>query len=984
MPHDVRDEAQRVELFLKRLHERYYSPLDPLQCTAFVTKEPVPYAQRRSGEKKELTVGDVWGGLFDCAWFHLSGAVPEGIPEEDLYLLVDISGEGLLVDGGGDAVLGLTNGTSVWDNLFVRKRAIPLPLCTRSDSGGIDVWIDGGCNGLFGEYHDGKLKQAQFARRNPALRALYYDMHVLFDAMRQLDETLPQYHAILYTLGQAMDGMYEFTEDEAVRARAVVAPELSRAPGDPALKITALGHSHIDLAWLWPIRETIRKGGRTLATVDQNLRQYPEYRFGFSQPQLLAWTKEYYPALYRRLQTWVAEGRIECQGAMWVECDTNLAGGEAIVRQILLGDRFWQDEFGVRVDNVWLPDVFGYNAALPQVILKSGLKYFMTHKLNWTTRNVFPHNTFRWIGIDGSEVLSHVTAEGTYNSLAAPSSVRMIERNFHEKGLSDHALMLFGVGDGGGGPGASHMENLARIGHLAGFSSVKQRFARDFFHDIDHDVERYPAWTGELYLETHRGTFTSQARNKRYNRKLEFALRECEYAATLAMLYADESYPQEELDAIWKEVLLYQFHDILPGSSIKRVYDESLARYEILAGRVQSLTEERYNTLSAGVTAYNSLPFERREHVEYGGKTHVANLPAMGRAPICEAKPSDALGAGENFIENEWLRLTFAPDGALLSLYDKENAREALSGPGGRLELYEDWHGDAWDIPSYYRQQTPRAFVLQSCRTYVDAAQAAMVQTYVFGKSSVTQRMYLRPGERLAVFDTTVEWHETEKMLRTSFPVAVQADALTCDIQFGTLKRPLHENTSWEEARFEICAHKWVDLSRDDYGVALINESKYGHRAFGNTLDIALLRSSVYPGVDADQGTQCFQYALFPHKGNEKEAHVEQKALALNIPPVVTAGGASSRTLPEQFLSLSCDHVEISAVKKAERSNDIIVRLFENHGVGCRCRVELPAVFTSASLCNMLEENDAPLEWEAGGVFLTFKPFEIHTIKLHR
>ncbi len=314
---------------------------------------------------------------------------------------------------------------------------------------------------------------------------------------------------------------------------------------------------------------------------------YPEYRFGFSQPQLLFWMKLYYPDLYTRLQKRVKEGRIECQGAMWVECDTNITGEEALVRQIMQGARFWKDEFDFDIDNIWLPDVFGYSAALPQIMEKSGLKYFMTQKLSWSEHNQFPHHTFNWVGIDGTSVLVHMLPEETYNSLAGPAALHRAEEKFLDKGVSDEALMLFGVGDGGGGPGAIHLEKLARLHDVNGLPRCRQGFAKDLFARIDHDRDEYATWNGELYLEFHRGTYTTHARNKKFNRKMEQLLRELEYAASLAYVYAGKDYPTQLLDETWKEVLLYQFHDIIPGSSIKRVYDESLARYEILVEKIQ-------------------------------------------------------------------------------------------------------------------------------------------------------------------------------------------------------------------------------------------------------------------------------------------------------------------------------------------------------------------------------------------------------------
>ncbi|MDF2543955.1 MAG: alpha-mannosidase [Herbinix sp.] len=975
---------QRIDKFFERLVHKYHEKLGELSCTAYVTKEPVPFSDRLSGEKKELKMGDHWGDLFDCAWFHFTGKVPEGYGVDELVLLLDISGEGLCYDEVRGPITGITHGSVAWEYGSIVKHTVPLNLC-EVKNGIIDLWVDGGCNDLFGNYVDsGDLKEAYIARTLPQMRAFYYDFYVLKDAIANFGEGSPRRACIIKTLNDAINVIYDFTEEEAVKACEILRKELEKVGGTPSLTVNFIGHSHIDLAWLWPIRETIRKGARTFATVNHMMDRYEDYRFGASQPQLFQWMKEYYPGLYEIIKKRVKEGKFELQGGMWVEADTNLAGGEALVRQILYGTKFWKDEFGVEVDNVWLPDVFGYTGALPQIIIKSGLKYFMTQKLSWNEHNNFPYHTFLWKGIDGTAVLTHMLPEETYNSQASPTTIRTVEKNYHEKGVCDQALVLFGIGDGGGGPGPYHLEKLKRIKNLEGFSPAVQRFAKDFFRDIDKNTQDYPQWSGELYFENHRGTYTTHARNKKYNRFMEQALRELEFALVLASKYSDREYPREELDLLWKEVLLYQFHDILPGSSIKRVYDECVPRYEAMYARVREMTKETYRAMTKGTVLVNSQAYTRSEYVKYNGEWFSVVIPAMGYANLKDkAIVNKDLSIESNVIENELLRVVFLEDGSIKSIYDKKNSKEVL--PEGtianQLSVYNDEDGNAWNIEVYYDEQAPKKFLLVSQRSYLDGVDAVMHQEYRYQDSTITQKVRLRQGCGYVEFDTHADWQEENKMLRTAFPVDVYTDEVTCDIQFGNLKRPTHKNTSWDKTQFEICAHKWIDLSRDDYGVALMNDCKYGHKVFDNVLDLALLRSSVSPGKEADRGEHDFRYALYPHAGNERYAKVEQVALSFNHPLEVYEGNANNN-IPESYLSVDCDNVEIAAVKMAEDSDAVIVRMVETNGVRTCCTVKLPSTVKNVSICNLMERMETPVGVQDSKVTLELKPFEIVTIAL--
>ena len=590
-----------LEETLRQIEAAIYTTVAPLEIEAWRTPEPIPFDARTTGEHITPRIGESWGGLFDCAWFHFTGHVPERDGDRPLVLLLDVSGEMCVFDEAGAPVRGLTSMASSYDFSLGRpgKRVLPLASPTRRGDA-IEVWADAGCNDLFGNLQDGgAVKLAEVATVDEAVRALYYDFEVLLDFLKTLPVESPRYQQVLTGLTDAVHLLYGGIPQNARQARAVLAPLLARRNGDAALKVSAVGHAHMDLAWLWPIRETIRKGARTFATGLANIEKYPDYVFGASQPQYFAWMKEYYPALWDRIVAAVAAGRIDVQGCMWVEADTNVSGGEALVRQILYGKRFWRSEFGLDVKYLWLPDVFGYSGSLPGILARAGVPYFSTQKLSWSLVNTFPHQSFHWHGIDGSEVLAHMLPEETYNSPAAPRSVRMIERNYKDSGVSSRALMVFGIGDGGGGPGEEHLERLARIKNLEGLSPVKQETVADFLEKWQVDAARFATWVGELYLERHEGTLTTKARNKRYNRKMELALRDMEWSCVLAGMLAGAAYPAARLEALWREMLLYQFHDILPGSTIKRVYDESVARYEVMLAEAEACIAENDLAIAA-------------------------------------------------------------------------------------------------------------------------------------------------------------------------------------------------------------------------------------------------------------------------------------------------------------------------------------------------------------------------------------------------
>ena len=1000
MPDQMSAGARSLLETEQAIRNAVYVPVADLSATAWVTPEPVPFAERRQGRKLVLRPGQRWSeASFDCAWFYFTGTVPASAAGKDIVLLIDLNGEGCVVDEAGRPVLGLTSVSSGFSREYGEpgKRVVPFRAAAAGGEPS-DLWVEAGANDLFGVRRgNGTLQQAAIAIRNPRMWALQYDFAVLHELMRHLPDESPRKARLTEALARAAASLRDFTEEEAAIARAALAPELAMRGDNPSLTIMATGHAHMDLAWLWPIRETIRKCGRTFATVLQLMERYPDYVFGASQPQQYEWVKRRYPELYQQVRRRIAEGRWEAQGAMWVEPDINLPAGESLIRQILYGKRFFREEFGKDPVCLWEPDVFGYSGSLPQLLVKSGVKYFMTQKLSWNWVTRHPHHTFWWQGLDGSRVLAHMPPEDTYNSAAGPEALLTAERQFIDGAVSDACLMLFGIGDGGGGPGEEHLERLAREKNLAGLPAVVQASAEAFFAHIEKGADRYATWVGELYLERHQGTYTTQGRVKRHNRKLELGLRELEFIAALAGEFAGAPYPRDQLERIWKEVLLYQFHDILPGSSITRVYDEALPRYEALSREVAEMTSAAETALfgpgkagdAAGpVTVRNSLSWERSEWLKLGGKWLKPNVPPTGYAvidPNAAAPRFAPPTASPSILENDKLRLVYDKQGAILSCFDKEHGREALAPGtlGNVFAVYRDT-GDAWDIPMDYRDQPPQRFRLHSVEAAVDGPRALLRHRYRFGKSRLDQEVVLLADSRRVDFVTTVDWRESGSMLRTSFTPAVTAREASCDIQFGSIRRPTHTDTPGDFAKFEICAHKWVDISDGSYGVALLNDCKYGHRVHGNVLDLNLLRSPHYPDPVADRGEHRFTYSLYPHAGDHVSGGVAWAGYELNIPLRVLAGVPGNAPLGTSgsWFRVSVPAVIIETVKQAEDGNGLILRLYEAAGAGTRVELSCGFDLGAAEATNLIEEDPVPLRVSGNALALDFGPFEIRTIRL--
>lgn len=1021
---------QRIERFLNHeLRPKIYQNATPLEAAVYQCAEPIPYHEAIRQVFRPVSLGFRWGPVWSTAWFRLRGQIPSSFAGQEVVALIDTSSEALVWEGDSPSQGLDANRSDYW--------------LTQSAVAGdpVELYVEAAGNHLFGISAMGKtdglasipepfeLKQAHLACFHRPYWDLYHDFRVLLGVLKALPENEPRRAQILYTLNQCVNACLMGKSPE--EARQILAPALALPARASSHQVSAIGHAHIDVAWLWPLRETIRKCARTFSTALRYMERYPDYKFGQSQPQLYAFVKEHYKNLYQRIRKAVAEGRWEPVGAMWVEADCNLPSGESLVRQILHGKRFFMEEFGLETDVLYLPDVFGYSAALPQILKKARIHFFMTQKLSWNQFNKFPHHTFWWQGIDGTRIFAHFLPADTYNGSFAPEQLARAERNFQESDRASRWLYLFGHGDGGGGPTQEMLETAKRVKNLDGVPRVEQEFARHFFQRAAEEAKDLPVWVGELYLELHRGTYTTQAKNKWLNRRCEFLLRDAEFYASLCP-DGLSSYPASALDRCWKLVLLNQFHDVIPGSSIGWVYEDSRKQYAEVMETGERLVEQALHTLNARidtqalqrpVVVWNSLsrphfdvvslPVEEGmpqsvvdsdgfrypvQVVEEGGQKKllfVAEAPPHGYAvyDLSDEAPGEApltqVSVGDRHLENGLIRVALDDNGLLTSVYDKQRGREVLV-PGQKanvLQLFDDHpiSSDAWDVDLFYAEAGRDLVEAESIRVVESGpVRGAIEVVRRFGQSTVRQQIRLVAHSARVDFVTEVDWHESHKLLKASFPVNIHAQRATFEIQYGHVDRPTHRNTSWEMARFEVVGHKWVDLSEGNYGVALLNNGKYGHDVQGNTLRISLLRAPKSPDPNADMGQHHFTYALYPHRGGVRFGDVATEAYRLNVPLRAMRLDAhpGERPLEHSFLSVDSGDVFIEAVKRAEKGDAWVVRLYEAHNTRGPVTLTVPWPIQEAYLADLMEDPIQPVPVQEGRIRLEVQPFEIVTLLL--
>ncbi|MFJ8335829.1 alpha-mannosidase [Streptomyces sp. NPDC094437] len=974
--------------------------------------EPVPVAEGLAAPYRPARVGDDWGPAWSTSWFKVSGTVPAewaGLPVEAVLDLgfathsAGFSAEGLVYRADGTAVKAL-NPRNLWlpvseaaaggeeFTAFIEAAANPVVMHTGPDSlsfgptavGGRAPWIgDPAADPGAPLYRLRRLDLAVFDRN---VHELVQDLDVLGQLMHELSPDAPRRWQILRAVERALDLVdLQDIGGSAAAARAALVPALTAPASASAHRVSAVGHAHIDTAWLWPLRETVRKVARTVSNVTHLMDDHPEFKFVMSQAQQLAWLKEHRPEVYARAQEKARTGQFLPTGSLWVEPDTNISGGEALARQFVHGKRFYLEEFGVETEEMWLPDTFGYNAALPQLMKLAGVRWFLTQKISWNTTNKFPHHTFWWEGIDGTRIFSHFPPVDSYNGELSGAEIAHSVRNFQDKAAANSSLIPFGYGDGGGGPTREMLARASRLKDLEGSARIDIEGPADFFPRAHAEFEANggaPVWSGELYLEFHRGTLTSQLATKQGNRRSEHLLREAELWAATAAVRHGQPYPYDALDRLWKTVLLHQFHDILPGTSIAWVHREAEETYAAVAEELGALIDAAQREL-AGLEGDGTIVFNAAPHARAG-------VPAFGAVPRAEVPGSVApVPDGDGFVlDNGLVRIVVDAQGLIVSARDLVADREALP-PGARanlLQLHQDFPNqwDAWDIDVFYRNTVRDLVDAESVTASGDGIRVVRA----FGASRVEQTLTLPTGSRQLVVDTVVDWHERERLLKAAFPLDVRAAHSTAEIPFGHVERPTHTNTSWDAAKFEVCAHRFLHVGERDWGAALVNDSTYGHevtrdvRADGGTtttVRLSLLRSSRFPDPDADQGTHRLRYALVI---GADVADAVREGYHLNLPERVLPGSASVAPL------VAVDHagVVVEAVKLADdRSGDVVVRLYEAHGVRARARLSAGFPFTSVGVTDLLErplEDPASHHVTDGEVQLTLRPFQILTLRL--
>lgn len=789
----------------------------------------------------------------------------------------------------------------------------------------------------------------------------------------------------------------------------------------PALdvKVAAAGHAHIDVAWLWTLGQTRRKAGRTFHTVLRLMKEFPEYKFSQSQPQLYKYVQNDYPELFEAIKARVKEGRWETLGGMWIEADCNLSGSESLARQFVLGRNYFKEHFG-EVDSpiLWLPDVFGYAWNLPQLIKEAGLEYFFTIKIGWNQYNRLPYDSFYWQGLDGTKVLTHfsTTPEGigsqhasTYNAAATPAQNLGTWMNFQQKDAQKDLLMSYGFGDGGGGPTREMLENIELMGDFPGLPQMEFSFAKDFFETLEETATNLPTWNGELYLELHRGTYTTQSRNKRANRKSEFLLHDAEFVASLAStLDASYSYPDAELRQGWELVCLNQFHDIIPGSSITDVYTESLEQYE----QIRQLGERARDAalkviadkLGGEVLVVNPTSFARDDVVKVEGTVSGLSVPTQeveggtllapgtvkpySATPLGKGNseaPSTELSVSETHLENSSVRIELNTDGDIIRVLDKLAGREVLpeGAKANEFMAFEDrpleW--DAWDVDIFYDDKVYSADPATSVRVVETGPLRATIEVKrQILSSPYTQRFSLTYNSPRLDITTDIDWQERHVLLKTAFPVDVLAPVATHEIQWGQVQRPVHRNTSWDWARFETCSQKWVDLSEADYGVSVLNDCKYGNDVQDNVIRLSLLRAPTMPDPDADRGQHTFTYSLLPHAGPVGETTVAE-AYALND-PLLARPGTGTEGQATSLVSVDGPDVVIETVKRAEDGHGIVVRLYQSQRRRRQVTLTTGFALEKAERTNLLEATKEMLSPEGNEVRFEIKPFEIVTLRL--
>ncbi len=996
----------RIQRWEDALWKSIYVPLETLELEGHASTLRLTYEQAAAGNFRPMPVGTEWGAKWEYGWFRTRIVTPPEAGGKRLVIRLETGGESLVW------VNGRITGSVGWGHteITLSRSAQPgevFDLLFETYAGHGRISVGDGPN-LWGFQTVPEPPPAQVKVGECTVGIWREEVYQLALDFTTLYELRGRLDPLSLRTAQIDEGLmdatllvdFELPEPEMLKTieagRARLKPLLDCKNGPTMPTLFAFGHAHIDVAWLWPLQETERKMARTVINQLALFEEYPQHVFLQSQPHLYTMLAKHYPELYERFTRAVREGRVIADGGMWVEADTNISGGESLIRQILYGRQYFKDVLGVESKVLWLPDVFGYSGAVPQILKGCGMIGFTTQKITWAYGggDAFPYNTFWWVGIDGTAIPAHIFTD--YNSQTRPNFILDRWNTRLQKNGIDSMIMAFGWGDGGGGPERDHLEFLRRTADLEGLPRVKMASPQAFFEDMFAKGLPKERYVGELYFQAHRGTYTSQAKTKKGNRKSEFALREAELWGTAAAAMKGRAFDANSLRDTWKKVLLNQFHDILPGSSIERVYQEAEALHaEAIAEARESASRSMEALAGPGEqpTAFNSLNWPRKALVETdSGPVEVTVPPCgwaqvpSGAAPLPDAGGVSALAlpGGGARLENDLLKAEFNRDGELVSVLDKATGREQMAAPGNRLCLYRDvpTNWDAWDLDSMAERnpidlpEHGRLEVLQS-----GLYEGKLKLTRRLLGSDLTQIISLRHGSRRIDFQTGIDWQESHKLLKVNFPVTIWTDEAIHEIQFGHLRRPNHSSREYDGDRFEVSNHKWSALAEEGRGAAVLNDCKYGLSVKGNSINLTLLKSALAPDMHADKGLQTFTYAFYYWNGSLLDSGVVQEAYDLNVPVTVLKCGGGEGSL----FNVGAKNVIIETVKPAEDgSGDVILRLYEAMRTATRCTLTSALPFTKAEETDMLEAKTASLPVTGNQIELDFRPFEIKTIRLRR
>lgn len=987
-----------------------------------------------------IKTGETWKGRDLYLWMQKEVDIPSNWENKTVVGIFDFGETGAGNNSGFESLFYLNN--KPYQGVDSNHKEVFLP----KDINGTRVelifrlWtgLEGG--GIPRE-QEHRINRAQLAWLDEKVDDLFYNASVILETIGELDEYSPDKVHLTKILNNAfklIDWAYPGNEDfynSLHEASDYLNKEIDKIDKHSVVNVTCIGHTHIDVAWLWRLKHTREKCARSFSTVLRLMERYPEYIFLQTQPQLYEYVKNDYPELYEAIKQKVKDGNWEVDGGMWLEADCNIPSGESLVRQILVGSRFIKEEFNKDVEYLWLPDVFGYSWALPQILKKSGIDMFMTTKISWNQYNRMPHDTFKWRGIDGSEILTHfiTTPEPwsqpgswfyTYNGRLTPKTVKGVWDAYTDKGITNDLLVSYGFGDGGGGVNREMLEYRKRLDKMPGLPNVKTGKASEYFRCLKEKVEKTDeyvhTWDGELYLEYHRGTYTSQAYTKMMNRKLELLYRETEWLSTVACLTNNDwsLYANNEITKGWKTILRNQFHDIIPGSSITEVYEDAKQEYkeaEDIALDIQNKLEEIYiNKDEHTWTIVNNSNWDRNESIdikcdedgsfydEDGNKlkyqrnkdeytVEIKNIPALGYKRII-LKIDDVQDDNNSVFEycdgkisTPKYNIEWNEYGQLTSIYDKENKREVLAKGerGNVLQMFEDkpMAHEAWDIDIFYQEKMREVKDLQSVELIEDGNIKAVIRfKYKYMNTTISQDMIVYANSNRIDFKTNVDWREKKQLLKVAFVVDIRSTMATYDVQFGNVKRPTHWNTSWDRARFESVAQQWVDLSERNYGVSLLNNCKYGHDIKDNVMRLTLLKSATHPDPVQDQGEQNFTYSLLPHSGDFIDGNTVKHAYELNQ-PLKSIKGMLKSEVKKQLFKFNDANILVDAIKKAEDEDMIIIRFHDYSGSRQNVSIDSDYEITGWMETNLMEKPIENLRNEKS-INVVVNPYEIKTLMI--